>query len=251
MSGEKDGQTGEESGSWVAELRRRTVFRVAAAYVVVAWVLMQGAEIVFPAFELSNAALRALILVLAGGLPVAVILAWLIDVTPTGVRLAARFRAEPPDGEAETGAAGRVIEIFALGACIPALAFVAVLLISNPVDLDETEADDAPAPHFERIDGRSVAVLPFEDLTPGADAQAFFARGIHEDLLTRVASLSDVRVVARTTVLAYLARPGGLQAMTDDLGIAHVLEGTIRRSATLIRVTAQLTGTDTGELVWA
>ncbi len=247
----------EEGGeSWVAELRRRTVFRVTAAYVVVAWVLMQGAEIVFPAFELSNAALRLLILVLAGGLPVAVILAWLLDVTPTGIRLANRLRpgARPAEDERAT-AFGRTIEIVVLGACIPALAFVAVLLMSTPLDLMEAPepapTDSSAQPAFAPIEGRSLAVLPFEDLSPAPDASGFFARGVHEDLLTRVAGLPEVRVVARTTVLAYLERADGLQAMTRELGIAHVLQGSIRRSASLIRVTAQLTGTATGELIWA
>jgi len=252
-----------ESHGWMAELRRRTVFRVAAAYVLVAWILMQGAEIVFPAFELSNAALRTLILVLAGGLPVAVILAWLIDVTPTGIRVTNRLRRVSRIGEApedaagadhETTPVGRGLEIVALGACIPALAFVAVLLISPPVEIPNGEAGGArsdTAPAFERIEGRSLAVLPFEDLTTTAGDTGFFARGVHEDLLTRMASMPALTVVARTTVLAYLERPGGLQFMTKELGVGHVLQGTIRRSAALIRVTAQLTRTATGELLWA
>ncbi len=245
------------SESWIAEFRRRTVFRVTAAYVVVAWVLMQGAEIVFPAFELSNAALRLLILVLAGGLPIAVILAWLLEVTPTGVRLTNRLRAGGATGEGreQTTAFGRVIEIVVLGACIPAIAFVAVLLMSTPIDLtdasDEATQAEGATPGFAPIEGRSLAVLPFEDLTATPEGSGFFARGVHEDLLTRVAGLPDLRVVARTTVLAYLDRPDGLQAMTRELGIAHVLQGSIRRSPSLIRVTAQLTGTETGELVWA
>ena len=254
----------ERTGGWIGELRRRTVFRVAAAYVVVAWVLMQGAEIVFPAFELSNSALRMLILVLAAGLPIAVILAWLLDVTPSGVRLSQRIRSSTrigqapgqagPDAEAQP--AGHTIEIIALGACIPALAFLIVLLAANPMDPTEESELRAPGesmsqPRFAAPEGDSLAVMPFEDLSGEAETRSVFARGVHEDLLTELARQQGLHVVSRATVLAYVDQPGGLQTMVRELGVQHVLQGSVRRGPELIRVSAQLTETSSGRLIWA
>lgn len=248
----------DEPSGIFADLGRRTVFRVAGAYVLVSWTLMQVAEITFPAFELPNSALRLLILVLAAGLPLAILLAWLIDVTPRGIRFGGSAEESAPGASPDAGRSiGRLAEVLLLGLCLPGLGFGALLLVftlREPDLLDEAE----PQPGFVLpIPEKSIAVLPFEDLEAGTGAEAddaakgFFARGIHEDLLTNLGKLSDLKVISRTSVLQYADRKTSAHEIGRTLGVAHVLEGSVRRDGERVRVSAQLIRADRNEQIWA
>ncbi len=190
------------------ELKRRKVYRVAVAYVVVAWVLVQVATQVFPFFEVSNWAIRMVVIGLALGFPLAVILAWIYDITPAGIR---RTEDASPD---------------ALGT----------------------------APHAFRattvVPEKSVAVLPFENLSDDRE-NTFFADGVHDDILSSLARIADLKVISRTSVQQYRTGARNLREIGEALGVAHVLEGTVRRAGNRVRVNAQLIDARADTHVWA
>jgi len=242
------------------------VFRVAGAYVVVAWILMQAGEIVFPAFELPTSALRVLILALLAGLPCTILLAWLLEVTPTGIRLTGRIRqrransggatdAEGADGN-ETSTLGRSLEMILLGIALPVLAS-AILLAFFTLRSDDDVATGDPMLHRGRDTGPStegipsLAVLPFDEHSTASGDDGFFARGMHEDVLTQLARVRPLKLISRTSVLAYEKRSKSARSIGRELGVDHILEGSVRRTPTRVRVTARLIRTETDEQVWA
>jgi TolB-like protein len=243
--------------SLFGEIRRRRVFRVAGAYVIVAWILMQAGEIVFPAFELPNSALRLLILCLIAGLPCVIVLAWILDVTPTGIRLTRRFEqtALPGDESDDSPSPmGRSLEMILLGICIPIFGFAVVLVSLTGSGGDEPKSRDEPRPRpiERRHDGiPALAVLPFDDLSSGATDDGFFARGMHEDILTHLARVQPLRLISRTSVMNYAGTTKNLRSIGEELGVDHILEGSVRRTPTQVRVNAQLIRVDTDEHMWA
>ncbi|MEO5717628.1 MAG: tetratricopeptide repeat protein [Chthoniobacterales bacterium] len=182
------------------ELKRRKVYRVAVGYVVVAWVLVQVATQVFPFFEVPNWTVRLVILALCLGFPIAVILAWAYDITPSGIK--------------------RTEEL------APALSV-------------RTEVPE-----------KSIAVLPFENLSDDRE-NAFFADGVHDDILSSLARIADLKVISRTSVQQYRTSGRNLREIGQALGVAHILEGTVRRSGNRIRLNAQLINAATDAHVWA
>ena len=281
--------------AWLAEFRRRRVFRVTGAYVLVAWVLMQAGEIVFPAFELPNSALRVLIVALIAGLPCVIVLAWFLEVTPTGIRLTRRLASsltEPhvPDpgrersaasGDADPGSSkssqgadspsppadaatrGRPsqgmlsLEILLLGIVVPLFAFAILLgyftmgMDAPAVDTKSRVAPPAAAVTPARSTARSLAVLPFEDMSAAGSDGGFFARGMHEDILTHLARVESLKLISRTSVMGYEGTTKNLRQIGQELGVDHILEGSVRRTATQVRVTAQLIRAETDEHLWA
>jgi TolB-like protein len=187
------------------ELKRRKVYRVAVAYVVVGWILIQVTTEVFPFFEIPNWAVRLVIVGLALGFPIAVILAWAYDITPSGIK---RTDDKP----------------------LPA-----------PSPLQAT-------PVF--IPDKSIAVLPFENLSDDRE-NTFFADGVHDDILSSLARVADLKVISRTSVQQYRASTRNLREIGEALGVAHVLEGTVRRAGNRVRVNAQLINARTDAHIWA
>jgi len=240
--------------SLVGEIRRRRVFRVAGAYVLVAWILMQAGEIVFPAFEIPNSALRLLILCLLGGFPCVVILAWILDISPTGIRLTRRFDETPDPAEAgnkggqpSSDRLGRSYEMVLLGICLPIFAFAAVLFFLT----QRGDPSSIRAPSGLPGDGiPALAVLPFEDLSTIGGDDGFFARGVHEDILTHLSRVHPLKLISRTSVMTYADTQKSLREIGNELGVDHILEGTVRRTATHVRVSAQLIRVETDEHLW-
>ena len=177
------------------ELKRRKVYRVAVAYVVVAWVLVQVATQVFPFFDIPNWTTRLVILALVLGFPIAAILAWAYDITPSGIK--------------------------------------------------RTE-DAVPA---SAIPEKSVAVLPFENLSDDRE-NTFFADGVHDDILSSLARVADLKVISRTSVQQYRTGTRNLREIGQALGVAHILEGTVRRAGNRVRVNAQLINARTDTHIW-
>jgi TolB-like protein/Flp pilus assembly protein TadD len=182
--------------NFLAELKRRKVYRVAAAYIVVAWVLIQVVTQVFPFLEIPVWAIRLVIAALVIGFPIAVILAWAYDITSSGI-----VRTE-----------------------------------------EITPAAEIPE--------KSIAVLPFENLSDDRE-NTFFAEGVHDDILSNLARIADLKVISRTSVQPYRTGARNLREIGEALGVAHVLEGTVRRSGNRVRVNAQLISARTDAHLWA
>lgn len=231
---------------------------------------MQAGEIVFPAFEIPNSALRVLIVSLIAGLPCVMITAWFLDFTPTGIRLTRRLKdslPEPADGDIippsasasptdadETSPetpAGYSLEILLLGIVVPLIAF-AILLGFFALRIGEP-AFDEPKLSGSLIDASipSLAVLPFEEFSAAESDGGFFARGMHEDILTRLSRVRPLKLISRTSVMRYEGTTASLLQIGRELGVNHILEGSVRRTDTRVRVTAQLIRADTDEHIWA
>ena len=209
------------------EVKRRKVYRVAAAYIIAAGGIIQLASATFPAWELPNWSLRLVILLLLVGFPIALILAWAFDITSQGIR------ATPDTPAPRTRRRRNMIVLIATGVIISAATGFFLL----------------PRVAAHKVD-KSIAVLPFENLSDEKE-NAYFADGVQDDVLTNLSKISDLRVISRTSVMQYRGRPTNLREIGKALGVSNILEGSVRRSGNRVRVNVQLIDANTDEHVWA
>jgi len=242
-------------GDWLlqllAELKRRNVIRVAALYLVGAWLVVQVAGTVLPMFAVPDWVARAIVIVLAIGFIPAMMAAWVFELTPEGIRRdgdVARSDAAAPDR-------GRRMDRMIL----VALLALVVLMVGERVWNRDTaapalatgtaEPDETPDP-AAAASKLGIGVLPFDNLSPDPD-NAFFASGIHEEVLTRLASLDQVRVISRTSMETVAAENLEVPEIGRRLGVSHVLEGSVRRAGDQVRITVQLIEAATDKHIWA
>jgi TolB-like protein len=227
--------------NFFSELKRRNVYRVAVAYAVVAWLLIQIATQVFPFFEIPDWAVRLVVLLLALGFPVALVLAWAFELTPEGIQLTV--------GGREEGAARKRMRrplfwsLIGLGGV--AALFLSIHLFRTPsaVPAQGKEAGQPPG-------RRAVAVLPFENLSEDK-ANAYFADGMQDEIITRLARIGDLKVISRTSTMPYRAKPEKISEIARQLGVGHVVEGSVQRIAERVRINVQLIDAATDDHLWA
>jgi TolB-like protein len=210
------------------ELQRRKVYRVAAAYIIAAGFIIQIGSAVFPAWELPNWAFRLVVVFLLIGFPITLILAWAYDVTPQGIR------ATPTPSTPGSHRRRNLIMLVAIGVIISAGAGFFLL----------------PRASARKID-KSIAVLPFQNLSDEKD-NAYFADGIQDDILTNLSKIGDLKVISRMSVMSY--RGDGLRNAREigkPLGVATLLEGSVRRIGNRIRLSVQLINANNDEHIWA
>ena len=195
-----------------AELKRRKVYRVAVAYAIVAWLLIQIATQVFPFFEVPMWAVRLVVILLALGFPAALLLAWAFDLTPSGI-----IRTDELDESHQDHAT------------------------DVPKSIRTTQL--APPPE------KSIAVLPFENFSDDVQ-NAHFANGIQDDILSSLAKVADLKVTSRTSVRQFRAGTRNLREIGEALGVAYILEGSVRRESNRVRINAQLIDARTDQHVW-
>jgi TolB-like protein/Tfp pilus assembly protein PilF len=220
----------------LTELKRRNVYRAAVAYGVVAWFLTQLATQVFPFFEIPNYAVRFVVIALALGFPIAMLLSWIYEFTPEGV-----VRTEdldPAQARSVQRATGRILEFVIIGV----LLLVIALLIVGRFSLYRQTG--------ESISQKSIAVLPLENLSRDPD-NAYFADGIQEEILTRLAGIADLKVISRSSTQQYQSKPRNLREIAKQLGVANILEGSVQKAADQVRVNVQLVNAQTDSHLWA
>ena len=222
--------------NFFAELKRRNVYRAAIAYAVVGWLLIQIATQVFPFFDIPGWVVRMVVLLLALGFPAALVVAWAYELTPEGIKRTDEVRP----GQSIRRNTGRKLDFLIIGV----LVLVGALLL---VDRMRPSRDHVPDPLPEK----SVAVLPFENMSDEKE-NAFFADGVQDDVLTALARVADLKVISRTSVMGYGPNaPRDLREIGQALRVAHVLEGSVRRSGDRVRVTAKLIDIRTNTHLWA
>jgi len=222
--------------NFFAELKRRNVYRAAVAYGVVAWFLTQLTTQVFPFFEIPNSAVRFVVIALAAGFPIAMLLSWVYEFTPEGV-----VRTEdlqPAQARSSQRAAGRILDFIIIGAL---LLVIAMLIVGRLPFYRQTG---------ELISQKSIAVLPFENLSEDK-ANAYFAVGIQDEILTRLSKIADLKVISRTSTQHYKSAPENLPEIARQLGVAHILEGTVQKSGDAVRVNVQLIKAANDSHLWA
>jgi TolB-like protein/Tfp pilus assembly protein PilF len=209
------------------EVRRRKVYRVAAAYIIAAGGIIQLASAAFPAWELPNWVLRLVIVLLLMGFPIALILAWAYDITAQGVR------ATPAPAMPRSHRRRNIVMLVATGMIISAAAGFFLL----------------PRVSAHKCD-KSIAVLPFENLSAEKE-NAYFADGIQDDVLTNLSKIGDLKVISRTSVMPYRGKASNVREIGKTLGVGAILEGSVRRIGNRVRVNVQLINADTDEHMWA
>lgn len=254
-----------------AELRRRHIWRVTVAYVVAGWLLIQVATQVFPFFKIPDWSVRLVVLVIALGFPVAVVLAWIFEMTPEGVR-----RTEPADSpdarpEHQARQVGRQLNAVIITVLIFAIAVLGwrVLVLSrapasttapivtttrNPDSAAEVAASGpsvsaVPAPATS-IPEKSVAVLPFTDES-GVKNDQFFSDGLSEDLITALSQFAGLKVISRNSAFQFRNSKDRAQTIGVKLGVAHLLEGSVHRQRDTVRISAALVNAADGSILWS
>src|SRR5213595_4040388 len=195
---------------------------------------MQVASQIFPFFEIPNWAVRLVVLLLIIGFPVALILAWAFELTPEGIKL-----TESADREAAEPSRNKTwIYIIIVAAALS----VTVFFVGRYTAPKVTRSSESLA--------KSIAVLPFENLSRDPD-NAYFAEGIQEEILTRLASIAGLKVISRTSTRQYQSKPGNLAEIAKQLGVANILEGSVQKAADQVRVNVQLIQVASDSHLWA
>jgi TolB-like protein/cytochrome c-type biogenesis protein CcmH/NrfG len=226
-------------------LKRRNVYKVAVAYAVVAWLLIQIATQVFPFFEIPNWAVRLIVLLLILGFPVALVLSWVFEITPEGIKR----ESEIERGKSIRPQTGRRIVGLTIVVAIIAAGLLAFQLLRSKSPANAVSTTIASRPAAEIL-AKSIAVLPFENLSDDK-SNAYFASGIQEELLTRLSKIGDLKVISRTSTEKYKAPPTSLREVAQQLGVGTVLEGSVQKAADQVRVSVQLINALNDSHLWA
>jgi TolB-like protein/Tfp pilus assembly protein PilF len=228
--------------NFFSELKRRNVYKVAVAYAVVGWLLVQITTQVFPIFEIPNWALRLIVLAIIIGFPIALVIAWAFELTPEGLK-----RTEDVDVAPEKrGKSHTWIYVVAVGAAIS----IALFILGRHIASNTASAARTEAATGSSIPQKSIAVLPFENLSDDKNA-AYFADGIQEEILTKLASIADLKVISRTSTAKYKSKPEDLKTVSQQLGVATVLEGSVQKAGDKVRVNVQLIDARADSHLWA
>ena len=226
--------------TFFTELKRRRVYSVAVAYVVVAWLLIQVATQVFPFFDIPNWVVRLVVLLTTVGFPIAVVCSWAFEMTPEGIKL---------EGDVDrriTRKTGR--KLTALIVIVAAVA-AGVTVFRFQHSQQAIEAAKQP-PLAVAIESKSIAVLPFANLSDDK-ANAYFVSGMRDEILTSLAQLRDLNVRSRTSTQKYQSHPEDLGALSRELGVASVLEGSVQKAGDDVLINVQLIDTRSRHQLWA
>src|SRR5438874_8627405 len=222
------------------ELKRRNVYKVAVAYAIVGWLLVQIATQVFPFLEIPNWVVRLIIALVAIGFPVALIIAWAFEATPEGIKRTAIADAMPAAGQKKHA----WIYIVVIGAAVS----VALFLLGRYTAMSNAAPRQSEAATVLPV--KSIAVLPFDNLSRDPD-NAFFAEGVQDEILTRLAKVADLKVIARTSTQKFKSAPENLPDIAKQLGAMNILEGSVQKVNDQVRVNVQLINALTNAHLWA
>jgi TolB-like protein/Tfp pilus assembly protein PilF len=215
------------------ELKRRNVYKVAVAYAIVGWLLVQIATQVFPFLEIPASVVRLVIVLVAAGFPIALVIAWAFELTPDGIKRTAEI-------EPGSRSPNRTwIYIVVIGGAISIGLFFLGRFTAGPAQ----RASDS-------VHEKSIAVLPFDNLSRDPD-NAYFADGIQDQILTRLAKIADLKVTSRISTQKYKSRPNTLSEIAQQLGVTHVLEGSVQKAAEQVRISVQLINCVNDSHLWA
>jgi len=217
------------------ELKKRKVFRVVGVYAVVAWLIIQIGESTFEALHLPPWALTLIIIILFTGFPIAIIFAWIFDKTPDG-----KIRVDKQDQDLRP-VTKRKRTWFAFGGIIAGIILgVLFARLYSPDTVEIVGTND-----------KSVAVLPFTTFSAEDEDNSFFADGVHDDILTQLSKIKDLKVISRTSVVQYKNTTKTMSEIANELNVANILEGSVRRAGNQIRIVAQLINADADNHIWS
>jgi len=241
----------------IAELKRRNVIRMAGLYLVSAWLIVQVAQTLLPAFDVPGNVVRGVVLVLALGFVPAMLFAWVFELTPDGLK----FDADVPVEKSIGSQTARRMEHVTVVLLALALGYFVVdkfvlapkrAAASSAARPAQSAAANAPAASAApaKASSKSIAVLPFENLSEDK-ANAYFADGIQDQILTGLAKIGDLKVISRTSTLSFASKPGNLGEIARKLGVANILEGSVQKAGNKVRINVQLIEAATDTHLWA
>ena len=230
-----------------AELKRRHVYKVAVAYAVVAWLLTQIAAISFSAFEAPRWVMKAFITAIMLGFPVALILAWAFELTPEGIK---RVEDVEPDESSPRRTGRKFVAITSVLAVIAISLFAFRTWRTRSTAAIVAPKADVTAERSNPISEKSIAVLPFANLSSDNE-NAYFADGIQDEILTRLSKIAALKVISRTSTQHYKSAPENLPEIARQLGVAHILEGSVQKSGDAVRINVQLIRAPSDSHLWA
>jgi serine/threonine-protein kinase len=234
-------ERGRESINFFAELKRRNVYKVAVAYAVVSWLLIQAASIFFPAFDAPPWVMKIFIIVIIFGFPVALIFSWAFEITPEGIKLESEI--EPNKSIARR--TGRKIVAVTIALAVVAAGLLVYQLVRSKSTITPRQSEVATAPP-----NKSIAVLPFDNLS-GDPQNAYFSEGVQDEILTRLAKIGELKVISRTSTQRFKSAPDDLRQIARQLGVANILEGSVQKANDQVRVNVQLINALTNAHLWA
>ena len=228
--------------SLLGELKRRNVFRASALYAAAAWLLVQVATQVFPFFHVPEWVVRGIIIAAVIGLPPFIAFAWFYEFTPEGLKRQSEIDAD----ESIVHLTARKLDRW----IIVLLVFIALLMVVQ-VFVRRPAAESAEAaPSGDAIPAKSIAVLPFENLSKDEN-NAYFATGMQDEILTRLAGIRDLKVISRTSTTQYASHPPNLKIVAEQLGVANVLEGSVQKAGEQVHINLQLIDARNDSHLWA
>jgi TolB-like protein/Flp pilus assembly protein TadD len=225
-----------EKPSFFSELKRRNVYKVAVAYAIVGWLIAQIATQIFPFLEIPNWIVRLVIALIAIGFPIALVIAWAFEATPEGIK-----RTEVADAAHEHSRGKAWIYIVIIGAGIS----VALYFLGR-----YSAGSKATTAVSNELSAKSIAVLPFDNLSEDK-SNAYFAEGVQDEILTRLAKVADLKVISRTSTQHFKSSPDNLPQIAKQLGVMNILEGSVQKSNDQVRVNVQLINAMTDAHLWA
>jgi TolB-like protein len=219
--------------NFLAELKRRNVYKVAVAYAVVGWLLVQVTTQVFPFFEIPNWGVRLIVLLIVVGFPIALVIAWAFELTPEGLK---RTEAATEMATPKSRHHAWIFVVITAGALSLGLFFIGRYT--------------APRGQGHELSNKSIAVLPFESLSEDK-SNAYFADGIQDEILARLSKIADLKVISRTSTQKYKSAPANLREIAQQLDVANILEGSVQKAADQVRVTVQLINAENDSHLWS
>ena len=229
--------------NFFSELKRRNVYKVAVSYAAVGWLVIQVATSTFPLFQIPAWAMRLVVVLVLLGFPIALVLAWAFELTPEGIKRTAGADSNDTPVRKRRGWIVPLIVVVAV---------VAWLFLGGPFSSNRRQQSFETLRSEQRGEtgGKSIAVLPFASLSEDK-ANTYFAEGIQDEILTRLANISELKVISRTSTLRYKSAPENLTAIAKELGVAHILEGSVQKSGDRVRINVQLINAETDIHLWA
>ncbi len=225
-----------------SELKRRKVMRVAVVYAIVAWLVIQIAATTFPKLLIPGWAVSLVIMCVILGFPISVVLAWAFELTPDGIKTTKVARVDHPELHKDASVQRKRNWLaYAIGAAAPTVIFSILTIFVYVRSGGEPQISD---------EDKSIAVLPLENMSPDPE-NAFFADGVQEDILTNLSKIKELLVISRSSTLQYRNPERNLKQIGEELGVRYLVEGSVRRVATQVLVTAQLIDTQTDGHIWA
>jgi TolB-like protein/Tfp pilus assembly protein PilF len=228
--------------NFFAELKRRNVYKVAVAYAVVAWLLIQAASILFPTFEAPAWAMKVFVVVLLLGFPIALIFSWAFEITPEGIRRESEVASE----ESITAHTGRRLVVLTISLAVVAAGLLAYQLLHSRL----FSSEGGSVASVVGAAAKSVAVLPLVN-TSGDPTNEYFSDGLSEELIAVLAKIPDLKVIGRSSSFLFKGKSDDARTIGEKLGVAHLIEGSVRKQGERVRIVAELINAADGRELWS